>query len=386
MEEYNRGILVKEIMLDKNNPRFGGGVNCTQEEIKDRLIHAPKVRELLVGMRAGLVWSNKISVMLISDLSKNELDIIGEIPLDKKYIVVDGNTRLACILENSMKGSYDINKPIPVNLLVKAKGESDIEFLLKRKRIQGINNIMIVTDWHEIPKSKHLYDTYMITKKIEHNKSENQIFKKIGEDIGISLARTKSAVFRYVFYKELVENVQELDRNDYKYLEVFEVSYGIRALFGYSTDKGKFIWDMDNDKLSEEEEETIEKRKELLYAFPKIIEIAINENISSKTLRDIICEYKNKDFEDLLQKFKDIQDYRDAFGYAANGIRSILESDVNQEEEELKHLKQKVDAAIKTLRQFPINEKYAVIFKNKLIEINKSSEKLLKYLEMYPNA
>ncbi|GAA0075981.1 hypothetical protein UT300005_03590 [Clostridium sp. CTA-5] len=383
MKELDKEVLIKEIMLDNDNPRFGGRIDKSQEEIREILMHGQKARELLVGMRTGLIWSNKIAIAPINELTKNERALIGSIPKGKKYITVDGNTRLACLLDDSMRETFNINEKLKVVILEKSDDESDIEYLKNRKRLQSIDNVMIVTDWNEIPKSKQLYDSYKLIKEIDPAKLENKIFKELGDQIGISLTRVKGAIFRYVFYKVLTENVEELDKHDFKYLEIFEQSNDIRTLFGYLNDKGMFIWD--NKESMDDDEEIIEKRKELLYIFPKIVEIARSENINSKKLRDLIRKYKSDDLEDLLQKFKDIQDYYKASDYASDSIVSILESNLDYEEQEIKEINCKIDSVIKVLKSFPINQDYAISFKEKLLEINIRSEKLLKCLDICKN-
>lgn len=190
---------------------------------------------------------------------------------------------------------------------------------------------MVVTDWDEIPKSKQLYDSYRLIKEIDPAKLEIKIFKELGDQIGISLTRVKGSVYRYIFYKELIENVQELDTHDFKYLEIFELNNEIRILFGYLNEKGIFAWN-DEESMNEEEEIT-EKRKELLYIFPKIVEIARVENINSKKLRDLIRKYKSDDLEDLLQKFKDLRHYYKTSEYASDGIVRMLESNIDYEEQ-----------------------------------------------------
>ncbi|NRT88862.1 hypothetical protein [Clostridium beijerinckii] len=374
MEAVNKKVFVSEIMLDINNPRFGRKLNKSQEELQEFLL--VKSTELLVSMQCGLVWVNKIVLAPIEDLSVKERGAFGLIPQGKKYVVVEGNTRVACLLHKSMM--KEARKKIPVIVLEKSDGENDNLYLMGRKRMQSIANVMIVKDWDELPKAKQLYDSYKLAKVIDKTKAENIIFKELGDDIGIPLAKVKNNVFKYLFYKELVDNGNEILEDDFKYLEIFEQSNNVRNLFGYATERGEFEWSNIDEDMSENQIEQVENKKELLYLIPKMIKVAKNESISSKTFRNILKKYKPRDLEDILEKFKEIcKDTQDE-DYTHDSFEVRLDSEGNNEEKKCKEYNISIESFKRTLKNFPVNQDYSKNFEKDLLEIDQLINKILR--------
>lgn len=374
MDTIDGKVFVKEIMLDTNNPRFGRRLKKSQEELKEFLL--VKSTEILVSMQCGLAWVNKIVLAPIEDLSVKEREELGVIPSGKKYVIVEGNTRVACLLHESMR--EEARKKIPVIVLKKSEGENDNLYLMGRKRIQSIANVMIVKDWDELPKAKQLYESYKLAKVIDKTKPENIIFKELGEDIGIPLAKVKNNVLKYIFYKELVNSGNEILEDDFKYLEIFEQSNSIRNLYGYDAECGEFIWNDTSEDISENQVEMIENKKELLYLIPEMIKVAKNENISSKTFRNILKKYKPEDLENILQKFKEICKDTENDEYTYDSFEVRLDSEGNNDEKKCREYDISMEKFKKTLKNFPVNQDYARNFEKDLLEINELINKILK--------
>lgn len=397
-------VLVKEIMLDIVNPRLGKKVNYTQEDLAAHLQGGAKSKELLASMKSGLTWVNKIAVVDVNEISTSEEKIYKD--YDKnfkkkyKYIAIEGNTRLACLLHEDMREIFNLNEKIPVIIAKKSDGENETEFLGQRKRLQNIANIMVVKDWDEIPKAKQLYESYMIGKEIisMNNRGsssiERDIFRELAEDIGLSVSAVKKLIYRYIFYKELVENVEQIENKDFKFFEIFEQNKKVRSVFGLDEKSNQFEWLIlddivnKNDPKKTEKIERIEKKQELLYMFPKLIEIAKYENINSKKLRDIIrancpndLENCPDDLDTFYQKVKDIIDsFEKDDDYNCYFSRFFeIKKDIKEDENILKN---SIKNIIETLKAFPVNQDFAINFKEDIEEIKNSSDQLLRMLEV----
>lgn len=377
MDQIDKKVYLKEILLDKNNPRFGENFDYSQYEIKDKLLSGIKSNELLTSMCSGLVWVNKIVLAPIEDLSLKEKTLYSPISSEKKYVVIEGNTRVACLLHSETDKVFNKSKSFPVIIAKKSSNESDIEYLKERKRLQSIANVMVVKDWDEVPKAKQLYESYKLAKEIDPTKSEQTIFKELGNDIGLSISKVKGNIYKYIFLEELNNSVFLIDKNDFKYLEIFESNSEIRHLFGYSSSIGEFLWNT-NESKSDYQLEDEEHRKELLYSYPMIVTIAKQEGINSKKLRDIIRKYKSDDLTNLLQIFKDIIRYSETEDYTSDGIKNYLCCETDNFNTDKEALRNNLNKAIKFLKSFPIYQDYSIEFKNEILDIHEISSKILK--------
>ncbi|WP_349393398.1 hypothetical protein, partial [Clostridium perfringens] len=162
----NKNVFITDIMLDSDNPRFGvNKSNLTQEELALYLLNDRKSKELLASMCTALTWVNKIVVMKIEDLSEEDRNKYKLSKKSKyKYIVIEGNTRVACLLHNAMRKVIGLNEKIPVIIANKEKNETYDEYTIAKKRLQSISNIMIVKDWGDVQKAKQLYESYILHK------------------------------------------------------------------------------------------------------------------------------------------------------------------------------------------------------------------------------
>ncbi|MCI6693365.1 MAG: hypothetical protein MR510_12940 [Clostridium sp.] len=383
-----KNVLVTEIMLDIINPRLGRKVNYSQNELAKYLQRGKKSKELLTSMKSGLTWVNKIVITRVDELSVEEIELYEEYNKnfinEYKYVVTEGNTRLACLLHDSMRAIFNLKETIPVVIARKSEGESEKEFLRERKRLQSIANVMIVVDWEDVPKAKQLYESYILIKEISPEKIEKDIFKELAENIGLATSLVKKLIYRYIFYKELIENVESIEEKDFKFFEVFEQNGKIRAMFGLDIKNSIFEWELLDEIDDENLIELIEKKQELLYWFPKLIEIAKDEKISSKKLRDIIRENYVMGVEDFHQRIKDIIEYSTTDEYCNDCFSRFFKSETDIKQEE-KLLEGNIKNIIQTLKSFPVNQDYAVNFKEDIIKVKDISNRILKMLELDDN-
>ncbi|EJT5918385.1 hypothetical protein QTI39_01430 [Clostridium perfringens] len=379
----NKNVFITDIMLDSDNPRFGvNKSNLTQEELALYLLNDRKSKELLASMCTALTWVNKIVVMKIEDLSEEDRNKYKLSKKSKyKYIVIEGNTRVACLLHNAMRKVIGLNEKIPVIIANKEKNETYDEYTIAKKRLQSISNIMIVKDWGDVQKAKQLYESYILHKKVNQKETDSSIFRNLAENIGISMQAVKKNIYRYMFLKEISDNSDVIKDSDFKYLEIFEVSNAIRMMFGYNIKNGEFLWYSNSDSEDETIIEEFEKKQQLLYMFPNIIEICKEEKISSKELRDIIRSFKENEYEELYNRFEDIIEYSKKLDYKNDSIKKYF-----CKEEDSKKLENEVEENLKNLtkelRKFPLNESFAKKQRDKIEEIEKICRNILSCMDI----
>ncbi|WP_019229022.1 hypothetical protein [Sedimentibacter sp. B4] len=365
-------LTIDEIMLDPSNPRFSVSLSSQQEIIQGKLMEDHETKNLLNSMLTGITWVNKIVVRKLTSYAYSDRSNLGNIE-KYKYAVVEGNTRLACLKDEKMDNKFNRSIPIPVIEVVKEENETQDDFEREIRRLQGIANVMVVKDWGLLPKAKHIYRLYEDKRQLEPTKSNQQIFKDIGMEIGIKFGEVKSFVYRYIFYKEIIENASNIEKEDWKFLEVFEQNEAIRKTFGWDNSKSTFEWYEDVD-----EDDTLLKQ-ELLYMYPDIIKSAKREQVSSKKVRDIIREIHDKrSIEELIFEFKDVVNDGDDNSYS-NWKTKFLNKQIQQDNES--EWNNKLNDVVDLLKQYPINEDWPLKHKDKLLEIKKKASQLIKYLD-----
>ena len=370
----NIDLSIDEIMLDPSNPRFGKYLNKNQDELQLELMKDAKTKELLDSMRSGLTWVNKIVVREISSCSKLKLQQLGEEALQYKYIVVEGNTRLACLKDEKMVDIMKNVETIPIICAKREEGETQDKYERELKRIQGIANIMIVKDWEAIPKAKDIYELYIEEKNLKPDVSDTHVFKNIHTNLGIKQGEVKSFVYRYMFYKKVSEDIEAIDNDDFKFFEVFEQNKEIRNTFGWNEKDAKFIWEYDYD-----EKEAMDK-EELLSLFPEVIKSAKREKISSKQVRDIIRKnHDKKSVEDFVSEIKQvINNTGDEYCY--NNWNEMYLNKTPQNDED--RWKEELIRLTNIIQKFPISAEWAIGQKDKLEELAKRVNKLIRILEL----
>lgn len=384
MELVEKKVKLNEIMIDTNNPRFINKIGKTQEEIIAYLQKGEKARELLLSMLTKITWVNKVVIVPIKELSPEEIAMYKldnpNFEKDYKYIVVEGNTRISCLHNKLLRERFDNGELIPVITTVRSKDEDYKKFLQERKRLQSIANVMVVKEWTEVPKAKQMYSSYKLSQEIYPEKTEKQILKELSDALGMKTSVVKTFVYRYAFYKELIENCDGIEEKDFKFLEGLHQNLSIQNKFGLNNKKMQFEWEL-YDK-EEEDNEEIEMKQQLLYMFPKVIEIAKDEKINSKLLRDILRRYQNIELEELYQKFNDICEYSRSDEYSNDGFSKFIPNEDSSEKEERK-IKTNINSALKTLKNFPVNEDYSVEFIDDIKKIKELAERIINFMDMY---
>jgi hypothetical protein len=383
MKLEEKKLLIKQIMLDPFNPRFSESPSTEQAKIQKKLMGLSSTKELLNSMKSGITWVNKLVVRHIDTYSNSQKRKLGEDSSNFSYVVIEGNTRLACLLDEKMENYFDKDEPIPVIEAIKEEHETDEEYERSIRRLQGIANVMVVKDWEPIPKAKHIYQLYIDKKKQEPNKSNTQIFKKISEELGLKPGDVKGAVYKYIFYKEISENSDPIDKDDWKFLEVFEQNEIVRKTFGWDNNNSSFEW---NENLEQGsllfDENTSLIKQELLYLFPEIIESAKRENINSKKLRDTFRDISSSGIttENLFNEMKEVVKH-DNDEYAYNNWKKKYfqqQEDLNNETE----WKNNLEKMISWLKQYPINEDWSSNHIEMLNEIKTKAERLTSISNM----
>lgn len=300
-------IRIGEILLDPYNPRFLDVDSLNQMELQKKILKTGDAKELLNSMKLGIKWVNRIVVRKIETLTDNEKSQIKEVE-DYKYIVVEGNNRLACLKDKEMDEFVNMDLPIPVLIAIKEENESQAVYESELRLTQGIANVMVVKQWKPIAKARHIYKLYEDKKQFSSTKTMNQILKDISEELGVKLAEVRTAVVRYKFYDEIAKESDTLNENDWQYIEAIDTNEKIRSMFGMIPKSIDFEWDNSEDDF--EENEDLFHKKELLNAVPQIISTGKSEGFSSKQFRDIfravVPKYDNKSIEDFKNDIMDI--------------------------------------------------------------------------------
>ncbi|PRT08272.1 hypothetical protein C6356_07925 [Bacillus wiedmannii] len=375
-----KSLSINEIMLDPFNPRFSESPSTEQEKIQKKLMELSSTKELLNSMKSGITWVNKIVVRTIDSYSINQSKKLGEDLTDFSYVAVEGNTRLACLKDEKMDDFINRRHQIPVIEAIKEDDETQEQFERAIRRLQGIANVMVVKDWEAIPKAKHIYHLYMDKRNQNSDVSNTQIFKRISEELGLKPGDVKGAVYRYIFYKEISENSDPIDKDDWKFLEVFEQNETVRKVFGWDNNISSFEWSEDSEQgnlLSSFDENTSLIKQELLYMFPEIIESAKRENINSKKLRDTFRDIIASEVttENLFNDMKEtVRHDNDEYAYNNWKKKYFQQQEHLNSETEWKNNLEKM---VNWLKQYPINEDWSSNQIEQLKEIKVKVERLI---------
>ncbi|QBZ23985.1 hypothetical protein FORC085_916 [Bacillus cereus] len=367
-------------MLDPFNPRFSESPSTEQEKIQKKLMELSSTKELLNSMKSGITWVNKIVVRTIDSYNINQSKKLGEDLTNFSYVAVEGNTRLACLKDEKMDDFINRRHPIPVIEAIKEDDETQEQYERAIRRLQGIANVMVVKDWEAIPKAKHIYHLYMDKRNQNSDVSNTQIFKKISEELGLKPGDVKGAVYRYIFYKEISENSDPIDKDDWKFLEVFEQNETIRKVFGWDNNISSFEWSENSEQgnlLSTFDENTSLIKQELLYMFPEIIESAKRENINSKKLRDTFRDIIASEVttENLFNDMKEtVRHDNDEYAYNNWKKKYFQQQEHLNSETEWKNNLEKM---VNWLKQYPINEDWSSNQIGQLKEIKVKVERLI---------
>lgn len=363
MRLENINVPVKEIYLDPYNPRFLNHENQNQSTILQRIFKTRDAKELLASMTLNIKWVNKI-VVIKSDNFTEEQKKISDIG-SAKYLVVEGNNRLACLKSGKISG-YNDNSEIPVILAVKEPIESAADFEAQLRITQGIANVMVVKEWSVISKARHLYHMYkdILGRSEEGKLKPLDVYRRISQELGISVTEVRESVIRYEFFKTIESISDSIPEDHWGYLEAFDRTKEIREKFGMSSENNMFEIENDPEGLIEE----------ILKDIPSLIKKASSEGINSKQFRDIIGSIFSeiKEREEIFEKISEIIKPDTDFNF-----RSYL--DVKEVITEDEKWKKELDSILKTLGTFPPFAPWAIDSKENL-------EKITELIKQHLNA
>lgn len=363
MKLIAKEIELAQIMLDPFNPRFIDQSNFDQNNLVKEMLKKKFVKELLRSMQIDIKWVNRIVIQEVDKHDKyKSLNSTGY-----KYVVVEGNTRLACLKSNKIKGINSTSK-IPVLLAQKEKIEKLKDFQQQIKITQGIANVTVVTEWGPLAKAKHLYTLFQNYKTEYENKKPNQLYKLIADELGKTVHEIRQAVIRYTIYLKISEVSDTIPEDRFGYIEAFEKNKSTRALIGMDSESNEF--DLNN------EDDTYAYEVEILEQIPNLIQIAVNQGINTKQFRDIIQAKVTEldsaeDFNVFLQGLLDDN--------SENKLLSLLKESNNMHSEI--YWDRKINEALEVISGFPVIEDWAANFEERIKGAKSKLEKILKAIQ-----
>lgn len=272
MELTDKNLKLSEIAIDPVNPRNPNAVHRLQNQIIQETLGQKEAKELLRSMSECIRWVNKIVVIPIKEhkvLNPQLTDYNYEGAI---YVVIEGNTRLSCLKSNKIEG-IDKNSEIPVLIANRSQNETNNQYKESILITQGIANVMVVKEWPQHAKAKHIYDMYLLKK--ESDTTRLNAVKVISGELGISQNEVRNAIKRYSIFKKVSEDAENLDSHHWGYLEAFDVNQETRSFIG----------------LNEELEWDEDKCSEIIQLIPNLINSAYTQGYSTKKFRDIIRKF-----------------------------------------------------------------------------------------------
>lgn len=347
-------IKLDEIMIDPNNPRFPEGhKNKDQNDIIELALNDKSAKELLNSLNTCVRWVNKIVVMKTVDYSKTHKD------LNKfKYIAVEGNTRLACLKSGNVS-NYNKSSKIPILIAEKEVNESVDQYQDAILITQGIANVMVVKEWDQIAKAKHIYNLFESKNKLGENL--NAIISQISTELGMKKPECKKHIQRYTIFKKIDDEDRTLDKSEWGYLEAFDVNPATRNFIGLSED---MTWDE-------------EKSDEVIPFIGDLILKATKEVGHTKKFRDYVKKLieDTSDREDVINKFQSFVDEHSE----ENLINAIDEISPESSEEDWK---KKIKSVSNVISDFPANKDWANSLQPQLKKLEENIKTLTKMIEL----
>lgn len=365
MKLVDANIKLYEIMIDPFNPRNLYGEYDSQDNILNKILEKGETGELLMSMQKNIKWVNRIVVRKIDSLYE---EIRGKIKdsKDYKYIIVEGNTRLACLKSNQIE-EYTKDTSIPILIAEKEENETSEHYELEIMITQAIANVMIVKDWEEIPKAKRIYEIYVGKKEVEPSKKLREIIQDISNCTGIEAKNVKKMITRYCIYKELKQQRCAIEERYWGYLEAFERSNDGKEFIGMIPKTMEFEWNCDENEYSD-----VFEKQEIFKNIPKILKKADEQVSNSKNFRDA--------FGNMIKSEKNFDDRKDVLDKILDGSyswknflnKSIMIDNTKQEwRSKLKYIYKDIDI-------FPIGSDWAIELK---VDLKKIGDKINKYLK-----
>jgi hypothetical protein len=363
MKLIAKEIELYDIMIDPYNPRFIDQSYSDQNVLIKELLKKKYVKELLRSMQIDIKWVNRI---VVQEVDKHEnSDVLKKEKC--KYVIVEGNTRAACLKSNKIKG-ITCDTKIPVLVAQKEKSETLEEFQKQIRITQGIANVTVVTEWGPLSKAKHLHKLYDNYKNENSRKKPNQLYKLIADELGKTVHEIRQAVIRYSIYIKVAEVSDTIPEDKFGYIEAFEKNKVTRALIGIDSETNEFELNSENDDYTYE--------IEILEQIPDLIRLAVSQGINTKQFRDIIYSQ--------VSNFKDAEDFNVFIqGLLSDGaedsFHSLLREESNIHSEN--YWNRKMEEALETISSFPVIEDWASHFKGKIEMTKNKLEKILKVIK-----
>ncbi|MGC2878320.1 hypothetical protein [Bacillus subtilis] len=372
---------IDKIMLDPLNPRFGiHTTRLSQSAILDKLLEPKGSKELLSSMKENIKWISKIVIRPISTLTPNEKSQYPTNLSGFDYVAVEGNTRLACLKSGKIK-HFDSDSSIPVLIAQKDEGENDVDFINELKVTQGISNVMVVKQWGEIAKAKHLYE--LCLSKIEQNPESNlaAIIRNISLELGMSTNDVRKSINRYAFYKEINQISDTIPDKYWGYLESLDKNATIRKKFGMIDGTLNFEWNAEDDNLYP----SLDIKKEFLIEMPSIIKAAEADGLNTKQFRDVFIDLvsvsNDNDLENIKDRLIQTTDVNDRHENWMNIYDRFKNGSSSTEEE----WGRKINDAKNVLENLPIQSSWVLEYEDELKKISDSLVKTIKLIEFAKN-
>lgn len=344
-------VSLKELMIDNYNPRFTKQKNVSQKDLINEMLSSKSSKELLRSLQEDIKWVNRI---VIQDIDKHEhYDNLNK-DENHKYIVVEGNTRLACLKSGAIVG-FDEETCIPVLLAEMEKEEILDEFRKQIRITQGIANVTVVKEWSPISKAKHLLSLY---NDVKTKNKPAEIYKQISNELGIGIKEVRESVVRFMIYEKISNISEPIPEDNWGYLEAFDKNSKIRSLIGLDLENNDFVNDDD------------EYYVEIFENIPELIKQALRSGLNTKQFRDIIFEIAKE------------SENSEAFSNTINEIISeeisLLSKAKKNELSDKDQWSKKLDDILKDISAFPNMADWAVELLDKLNNIESKLSKQIK--------
>lgn len=321
-------INLNEVMIDPYNPRFpDGNVGKSQEDIINLALNDKSAKELLNSLNTAVRWVNKIVVLKVEDY-KHQYKYLS----DYKYVVVEGNTRVSCLKSGGVEG-FDSDTTIPMLIAEKEEGETDESYYDSILITQGIANVMVVKEWDQIAKAKHIYNLYV--SKSANGVDLNTAVTQISSELGIKKVECKKHIQRYSIYSKVDKADRRLTKAEWGYLEAFDVNPRTRAFTGL------------NENMSWNEDFA----DEVIPLIGDLIDKATREVGHTKKFRDYMKKLveETEERDDIITKIESFIDDESE----ENLINAIKETKPEEDESEWQS---KIKSAVRTMEDLPANK------------------------------
>lgn len=361
-------LTINKIALDPNNPRDLNFKTLSQNEILQKTLDKTATRELLKSMNECIRWVNKIVVVCFDTYKLMFPDT--QLKQDEfNYIAVEGNTRLSC-LKSGVLTSFNQNEAIPVVEAVREPGESINAFMENILVTQGIANVMVVKEWSDLAKAKHIYDMYslkLLNTQTQTPDAIKKVITSVAEELGMKRDDVRKSVQRYTIYSKIREEAGKVPEEKWGYLEAFEINADTRSFIGLNED---YTWDDD-------------KTEDVISLLPELIDNAFTHNENAKVFRDNFrnyiaeCNQKGTQRQDIIDSLQEVIDSDDE----TTTIKDLLaedEQDDNEEKTEWARIIQKIN---NQLQSYPVMQDWASEQLNDLKDISRRLQRMINLIE-----